>query len=132
EWRQPVRGVYRGFEIVGPPPPCSGGVHVIQMLKLLEHVDMRALGFGTTASTHLLLEVMKIAASDRAQAMGDPAFIDAPVDTLLSAAYAAKRWSQIDQSQAGHYSSALPHHESPNTTHVTVADSAGNIVCATH
>ncbi|MCQ9618000.1 gamma-glutamyltransferase [Paenalcaligenes niemegkensis] len=131
-WRQPVRGSYRGYEIVGPPPPCSGGVHVLQMLKLLEHVDMRALGFGTTASTHLLLEVMKIAASDRAQAMGDPAFIAAPVETLLSAAYATKRWAQIQQSQAGHYTSALPHHESPNTTHVTVADSEGNIVCATH
>ena len=102
------------------------------MLKLLEHVDMRALGFGTSASTHLLLEVMKIAASDRAQAVGDPAFIDTPVETLLSAAYATKRWAQVQPNRAGHYASALPHHESPNTTHVTVADSEGNIVCATH
>jgi gamma-glutamyltranspeptidase/glutathione hydrolase len=132
EWRQPVRGHYRGHEIVGPPPPCSGGAHVLQMLKLLEHVDMGALGFGTAASTHLLLEVMKVAASDRARATGDPAFVNTPVDTLISADYAAARWAEIDRSRAGQYSSALPLHESANTTHVTVADSAGNIMCATH
>lgn len=131
-WRSPIQGSYRGHTIIGPPPPCSGGVHVLQMLAILEHADLRTLGFGSTASTHLLLEAMKIAAADRAQAMGDPAYNSPPLDVLLSSSYAQQRWTHISHTQAGQYRSTLPAHESPNTTHVTVADKEGNIVCATH
>ncbi|MBC7136640.1 MAG: gamma-glutamyltransferase, partial [Oceanibaculum nanhaiense] len=82
--RQPVRGIYRGVEIVGPPPPCSGGVHIVQMLNLLEKFDIAGMGFGTTETLHLMAEALKIAAADRRATTADPAFVDVPVERLIS------------------------------------------------
>jgi gamma-glutamyltranspeptidase / glutathione hydrolase len=129
--RAPVRGTYRGVEIVGPPPPCSGGVHIVQMLNVLEGFDVAGAGFGTAAGLHLILEAMKIAAADRNAATADPDFVDVPVARLLSKSYAALRRAEIDPARVGVFPSRVLSNESANTTHVTVADDRGNIVSST-
>ncbi|MEE2687800.1 MAG: gamma-glutamyltransferase [Pseudomonadota bacterium] len=129
--RDVVRGNYRGIEIVGPPPPSSGGVHVIQMLNLLEGFDIADLGFGSPCALHLMLEVLKIAFADRQVVTADPDFVDVPTDRLLSKAYAAERRHDIDLVHAKKWSAGVALPESPTTTHVTVADGDGNIVAAT-
>jgi gamma-glutamyltranspeptidase/glutathione hydrolase len=126
-----VRGSYRGVEIVGPPPPSSGGVHVIQMLNILERHDVKAMGFGSADALHLLAEVLKIAFADRAAATADPAFVKVPVERLVSRDYAAKRDGEIDMKRAQAFSTGVSNLESANTTHVTVADDRGNIVTST-
>ncbi|WP_419897585.1 gamma-glutamyltransferase [Roseomonas sp. USHLN139] len=129
--RAPVRGRYRGVELVGPPPPCSGGVHVLQMLNLMEGFDLRASGFGTVETLHLVIEALKIAAADRRAATADPAFVDVPVEKLISKAYAELRRPEIAPDRAGHFGARILSNESANTTHVTIADAAGNIVTST-
>ena len=129
--RTPVRGSYRGFEVAGCPPPTGGGVHLLQMLNLLEGYDVAALGFGTAEGIHVLAEAMKIAFADRAAATGDPDFIDVPVARLTSKDYAANRRSEIDMAKARAFDAGVPAAGSPHTTHVTVADGDGNVVAAT-
>ncbi len=129
--RAPIRGHYRGVEVLGPPPPASSGVHIVQMLKILEGFDLRGLGFGSTASIHLLAEVLGIAFADRSLATADPDFVDVPIDDLISDAYAAERRAQINPHRAQTWQPGLPRHESADTTHVTVADAAGNVVATT-
>ena len=129
--RDPVRGTYRGFEIIGPPPPSSGPLHIVQMLNILEGFDIGALGFGTTETVHLLAEVLKIAFADRAAATADPAFVRVPVEKILSKSYAADRRSRIDPIRARAWSAEVAPESSAYTTHVTVADAAGNIVAST-
>jgi len=129
--REALRGTYRGFEIVGPPPPSSGPLHIIQMLNILEHYDIGALGFGTPATLHLLAEVLKIAFADRAAATADPAFVQVPVARLLSKSYAAERRERIDTARAQNWSAGVVPGQSAHTTHVTVADAMGNVVAST-
>jgi gamma-glutamyltranspeptidase/glutathione hydrolase len=129
--REPIRGTYRGFEVIGPPPPSSGPLHIVQMLNILEGFDIRALGFGTTETVHLLAEVLKIAFADRAAATADPAFVRVPVEKILSKSYAADRRSRIDRNRAQAWSAEVAPETSAYTTHVTVADAAGNIVAST-
>jgi gamma-glutamyltranspeptidase/glutathione hydrolase len=134
--RTPVRGTYRGTEIVGPPPPASGGVHVIQMLNLLEGYDLAAMSYGSADAIHLFAEVMKIAFADRDASTGDPAFLDVPVEQLTSKDYADERRQLISQSRAQSWSSAVGQsaisRESPHTTHMTTVDREGTVVAATH
>ncbi len=129
--RQPVRGFYRGFEIIGPPPPSSGPLHIIQMLNILEGYDIGAMGFGSVDTVHLLAEVLKIAFADRAAATADPAFVRVPVEKLLSKPYAEVRRGRIDPQRAQTWAAEVAPEGSPHTTHVTVADSMGNIVAST-
>jgi gamma-glutamyltranspeptidase/glutathione hydrolase len=129
--RDPVRGTYRGFDIIGPPPPSSGPLHIIQMLNILEGYDIGTLGFGTHETVHLLAEVLKIAFADRAAATADPAFVRVPVEKILSKAYAAERRSRIDPNRARTWQAEVAPEASPYTTHVTAADAAGNIVAST-
>jgi gamma-glutamyltranspeptidase / glutathione hydrolase len=129
--RVPVRGTYRGVEIAGPPPPSSGGVHVIQMLNILEGYDIKGLGFGSAEALHLIAEVLKIAFADRARSTGDPAFVDVPVERLLSKAYADERRAALDPTRAQTWTAAASGPESANTTHVTTADKDGAIVATT-
>ncbi|MBN8906744.1 MAG: gamma-glutamyltransferase family protein [Rhodospirillales bacterium] len=126
--RDAIRGTYRGFEVVGPPPPASGGVHVVQMLNLMEGFDVAGLGFGTPEGAHLLAEVLKIAFADRAAATGDPAFVDVPIARLIDKAYAAERRGEIDMTHARHWKAGVTAGESAHTTHLTVADAAGMYV----
>jgi gamma-glutamyltranspeptidase/glutathione hydrolase len=129
--RQPIRGQYRGFEIVGPPPPAASGVHIAQMLNILEGFDITKLGFGSVDTLHLLAEVLKIAFADRAVASGDPAFVKVPVERLISKAYANQRRAEIDPKRSRQWSSGLVAKEGADTTHLTVADGKGNVVCTT-
>lgn len=128
--RAPIRAAYRGYEIFGPPPPASAGVHVVQMLNILEGYDLGAMGFGSAEAVHLLAEVLKIAFADRAVATADPDFVRVPVERLTSKAYADERRAGIDPARARRWASGLSG-ESADTTHVTVADAFGNVVAAT-
>ena len=129
--RDALRGTYRGFEIVGPPPPSSGPLHIIQMLNILEGYDIGALGFGSAETLHLLAEVLKIAFADRTAATADPAFVKVPVEKLLSKSYAADRRARIDLGRAQSWSAEVAPGEGAHTTHLTVADGMGNIVAST-
>ena len=129
--RAPIRGRYRGWEIVGPPPPAASGVHITQMLNILEGYDIKRLGFGTVDTLHLLAEVLKIAFADRAEASGDPDFVDVPVERITSKAYADERRADIDLGRARHWTAGLLAKEGADTTHLTVADGKGNVVTTT-
>ncbi len=129
--REPIRASYRGHEIIGPPPPASSGVHIAQMLAILEGFDIGGMGFGSPDACHLLAEVLKIAFADRAVATADPAFVDVPVERLISKTYAAERRSAILLDQAQSWGPGIAAPESADTTHVTVADAEGNVVSAT-
>ncbi|MFD1882881.1 gamma-glutamyltransferase [Paracoccus pacificus] len=129
--RAAIFGNYRGYTVAGPPPPASSGVHVVEMLNLLEPHDLRAMGFGSAQCLHLLAEVIRVAFEDRRAASGDPDFVDVPVDLYISKDYA--RDSQSRLRDIGGASDAAPQaRESRDTTHLTVADRDGNIVSATH
>jgi gamma-glutamyltranspeptidase/glutathione hydrolase len=129
--RTPIRGQYRGWEIVGPPPPAASGVHITEMLNILEGFDIAKLGFGTVDTIHLLAEVLKIAFADRAEASGDPAFVKVPVERIVSKAYAAERRAGIDLAKARQWTGGLLAKEGADTTHLTVADGKGNVVTTT-
>ena len=128
--RRPIRGTYRGYEVTGPPPPTAGGLHLVEMLNLLEGFDVAALGFGTADYFHLIAEVLKIGFADRNACTGDPAFVDIPVERLVSKDYAATRRAGIGMRAADHAIPAAPA-GSAHTTHVTTADAEGNVVAMT-
>lgn len=137
--RTPIRTIYRGHEVVGFPPPSSGGVHVAQMLGMLSQFDVKAIFAESTArGFHLMLEVMKRAMADRAHWLGDSDFVDVPIG-LLDADYLRKRASDIDLNKVLPVTS---HGQPPNadtnlfgrqkhTTHLTTADRDGNVVAIT-
>ena len=129
--REPIRGRYREHEIVAPPPPAASGVHITQMLNILEGYDLRAMGFGSPDALHLLAEVLQIAFADRAVATADPAFLAVPVERLTSPAYADERRAEIDMARTRGWTAGVPSAESAHTTHITVADGDGNIFCST-
>jgi gamma-glutamyltranspeptidase/glutathione hydrolase len=132
--RVAVRGSYRGYDIISMPPPSSGGVHLIEMLNILEGYDLAQLGRGER-SMHLLIEAMKRAYADRAVYMGDPDAVNMPVAGLTSKQYAAALRAQIGEratpaaeirpGQAADY-------EGRNTTHFSVIDRDGNAVSNTY
>ncbi len=129
----PLRGSYRGYDIIAMPLPSSGGVSLLEMLNILERFDLHTLNESDTA--HVMVEAMKRAYADRAHELGDPAFVDAPVDRLISKDYAATLAAGIDLNHAtpasdlGQISQAP--HEGSNTTHLSVVDRDGNAVSTT-
>lgn len=133
--REPVRGTFRDFEIVATPPPSSGGIHIIQMLNILEGYDLSALGHNSAAYLHRLIESMKLAYADRSRYLGDPDFVDIPTAQLTDKGYAQRLRDSIgetarppgDISPGAHLA-----RESSDTTHYTVADAAGNVVSNTY
>ncbi|MFL6817496.1 MAG: gamma-glutamyltransferase [Bradyrhizobium sp.] len=133
--RAPVRGSYRGFDIVSMPQPSSGGIVLLETLNMLEGFPMRELKQGSAPSLHLLIEAMKRAYADRARYLGDPDFVNAPVATLISREYAARQRASIDPQRATPWTDALsatPPREGSNTTHFSVADGMGNAVSNTY
>ena len=136
--RAPVRGSYRGFEIVSMPPPSSGGVVLLETLNILEGFPMPDMKQGSAPSLHVMIEAMKRAYADRARYLGDPDFISAPVATLMSKEYAAKQRASIDLDRATPWTDALdalsvtPRREGSNTTHFSVVDRSGNAVSNTY
>jgi gamma-glutamyltranspeptidase/glutathione hydrolase len=129
--RAPIRGRYRGWEILGPPPPAASGVHITQMLNILEGYDIAKLGFGTVDTFHLLAEVLKIAFADRAEASGDPDFVKVPVERIVAKNYADARRAGLDLAHAIRWTGGLQAAEGADTTHLTVADGKGNVVSTT-
>ena len=133
--RAPVRGSYRGYEVVSMPLPSSGGIVLLETLNILEGFAMADMKQGSVASLHLMIEAMKRAYADRARYLGDPAFVDAPTKTLLSKDYAARQRAGIELDRATPWTDALsatPPHEGSNTTHFSVVDSSGNAVSNTY
>lgn len=133
--RQPVRGSYRGYDIISMPPPSSGGTVLLETLNILEGFPMSDMQQGSAPSLHLLIEAMKRAYADRARYLGDPAFVNAPIAALISKDYAAKQRGTIDPRRATPWSDALtpkPPREGQNTTHYSVVDRAGNAVSNTY
>jgi len=134
--REPVRTTYRGYEIVGFPPPSSGGVHVAQMLNLLEAFDLKSLGPGSAEFIHLAAEAMKLAFADRAYWLGDPDVAPVPRG-LVSKEYARKLAKRIQLDRA----TPVAQHDTPtdasenvfgrHTTHFATADAEGNWVACT-
>jgi gamma-glutamyltranspeptidase / glutathione hydrolase len=134
--RKPVHGVYRGFEIFSMPPPSSGGVHLIQMLNLLEPFPIDSLGFNTPETIHLMVECMKLAYADRSKFLGDPDFVKVPVTGLTSKRYANDLRKKIDPGKVTPSIEIMPgnpgDYESDQTTHFSVMDKYGNAVANTY
>ncbi|MGA7616106.1 MAG: gamma-glutamyltransferase [Thermoanaerobaculia bacterium] len=135
--REPLRGSYRGYDIITMPPPSSGGIVLTEMLNMLSHYDLRTLGRNSAASIHLLTEVMRRAYADRASYLGDTDFVQGvPVEGLMSPAYAAELVKGIDLTRATRSSEIgnpkPQRYESPDTTHYSVVDGAGTVVSNTY
>ena len=133
--RLPVEGTYKDFKIVSMPPSSSGGIHLIQMLNMLEDYPIKKLGFGSADSIHILAEVMKRAYADRSKYLGDSDFYDVP-SGLVSKGYAKELNKDISMekrtpSSQVYAGNPLPY-ESPDTTHFSVMDSFGNAVANTY
>lgn len=134
--RQPVRGTYRGFDIVSMSPPSSGGVHLIEMLNILEGFPLKSLGAGKPETLHLMIEAMKLAYADRAEFLGDRDRVNVPVERLISKDYAAELRAGIDPHHARPADSIRPDSgalgsSGGNTTHFSVIDEFGNVVANT-
>jgi gamma-glutamyltranspeptidase/glutathione hydrolase len=134
--RAPVRGTYRGYEIVSMPPPSSGGVHLIEILNILEGFDLSRAGAGSAEAIHLAAEAMKPAYADRAAWLGDPDRVKVPVRGLTSKSYAEKLRAGIAPARARPAEAVsagdpLPY-ESDQTTHFSVVDADGNAVANTY
>ena len=146
-WRKPQIGTYRGkYTIISMPPPSSGGVHIIQILNVLENTDLGKLGFQSSKSIHLIAEAMRQAYADRSIFMGDPDFVSVPDKALTDKKYAKAIFDNIKK----HENSAIPSKEikaglgiiksdsKPNlkegnhTTHYSVTDKWGNAVAVTY
>jgi gamma-glutamyltranspeptidase/glutathione hydrolase len=134
--REPLKGTYRGYEILTMPPPSSGGAALLQMLNILEHYDVAKLGHNSAAEVHLLLETMRRAFADRAEFMGDADFVKVPVGGLISKKYAASLARGIDLERATPSQSVRAGqpagYEPTETTHYTVVDREGNAVSNTY
>src|SRR5215212_1433023 len=132
--RNPVRGLYRGYDIVSMPLPSSGGTVLLETLNILEGFPMPDIKQGSATSLHLMIEAMKRAYADRARYLGDPAFVDAPVNVLITKDYAARQRASIDLARATPAADvlALSPREGSNTTHYSVVDSSGNAVSNTY
>ena len=133
-WREPVRGTYKGYDIVSMAPPSSGGVLLIQMLNMLEPYDLKSMGYGSSAAIHHMIEAERLAFADRAEHLGDPDFHDVPMDMLLSKNYAQARYANFDPQKAGNSDETLPGslaEESWETTHASFMDAEGNAVAYT-
>ena len=133
--RAPLVGSYRGYTIYTAPPSSAGGATLLNILNQLEHFDIKAMGANSAASLHVMAEAMKLGYVDRYRALGDPAFVTAPVGGFISKAYAAERAKLIDPARAKPID-AIPfgdplRYESPSTTHFSVADKDGNVVSTT-
>lgn len=134
--RQPVTGNYRGYDIVTMPPPSSGGVHLIQMLNILEHWPLADWGHNSAHTLHYMTEAMKLAYADRAEYLGDPDFVTVPVPGLTSKAYAKELALGITERARAAVSikPGKPQniYEGDQTTHFSVMDTAGNAVAVTY
>ena len=135
-WRTPVTGTYRNHEIVSMPPPSSGGIHIVQILNMLENANLNKTGHNSAATIHHMAESMKYAYADRSKFLGDPDFAPIPQTGLTSKAYADSLSTLINPTQATPSTNIGPGHplnyESNQTTHYSVIDKTGNAVAVTY
>ena len=136
--RAPVRGTYKGYDIVSMPPPSSGGVALVEMLNILEPLDLKSKGLLTVPALHLQIEAMRRAYLDRARHLGDPDFVDVPVTRLTSKEHARSVAASIDPAKAsrsvdlGKDIVTVPAAEPDETTHFSVIDRDGLAVTSTY
>ncbi|MGY0399581.1 MAG: gamma-glutamyltransferase [Ostreibacterium sp.] len=133
--RKPIHGTYRGYDIFSMPPPSSGGVHIVQILNMMENYDIGKMGHNSAATVHIMAEAMRRAYADRATYLGDSDFVKVPVKGLISKAYAKKLMKNVTDNatpskdiKAGD----APAYESNQTTHFSIADKYGNAVSNTY
>lgn len=134
--REPVKGDYRGYEIVAMPPPSSGGIHIVQILNILEGYPLKDYGQNSAQTIHLMAEAMQLAYADRAEYLGDSDFVDVPASGLTAQLYADKLRSLINPNKATpaatiKANNPLPY-ESDQTTHFSIVDKDGNAVANTY
>jgi gamma-glutamyltranspeptidase/glutathione hydrolase len=137
KWRDPLRGSYRGYEVITMPPPSSGGVALLQILQMLEPYNLSQLGYHTPAAVALITEAERRAYADRATYLGDPDFGRVPVAQLLAKAYNKQRFGTLPADGRATPSTqitagpGLPRYESDQTTHYDIVDAQGNAVSCT-
>ena len=134
--RTPISGDYRGYQVFSMPPPSSGGIHIVQILNILENFDMHKYGFGSADAMQVMAEAEKHAYADRSEYLGDPDFVKVPWQALTSKAYAKEIAAEIDVNKAKPSSQIRPGklapYESNQTTHFSVVDKEGNAVAVTY
>lgn len=134
--REPVTGTYKGYTISSMAPPSSGGIHIIQILNILENFDLQALGPNSADSIHLMVEAMRRAYADRSEYLGDPEFVDVPVEALISKEYAKAIAETISLEESTPSPEVKPGdltpYEPEETTHYSVIDKEGNAVAVTY
>lgn len=134
--RKPIEGEYRGYKVVTMPPPSSGGIHLVQILNMLEHYPLKEYGVNSAKSIHTMAETMKLAYADRSEYLGDPDFVKIPVTGLTSKRYADELVKTISNDTARPASDIKPGkpqpYESDQTTHFSIMDKAGDAVAVTY
>ena len=135
-WRDPIKGTYRGKTIVTMPPPSSGGIHLIQMLNILENFDLGSYEHNSFQYVSLLSETMKYAYADRSEYLGDPDFFEVPISKITAKEYAKKISASIRDLGVMSSSKINPgmyiNPESDETTHFSIADKFGNVISNTY
>ena len=134
--RVPVHGNYRGYDIYSMPSPSSGGVHVVQLLNILEGYPISEYGHNSASTVHVMAEAMKYAYADRSRYLGDEDFVDVPIAGLVSKPYAKSIRDKINQGQTTPSETIFPGqpatYESNETTHFSIVDQYGNAVANTY
>ncbi|QJT83040.1 gamma-glutamyltransferase [Kosakonia sp. MUSA4] len=134
--RTPISGDYRGYQVYSMPPPSSGGIHVVEILNILENFDLAKYGFGSANAMQVMTEAEKYAYADRSEYLGDPDFVKVPWQALTNKAYAKSIAAQIDLNKARPSSQIRPGklepYESNQTTHYSVVDKEGTAVAVTY
>ena len=133
-WRAPLRASWRDYTIVTAPPPSSGGIALVQLLKIRDYADehFRDVWHNSPQYIHLLAEIEKRVFADRAEYLGDPDFVTVPVKKLLAESYLKKRAAQINPKQISINPSVEAGLESTDTTHFSILDKNGNAVAITY
>ncbi|MCP5079029.1 MAG: gamma-glutamyltransferase, partial [Psychromonas sp.] len=134
--RQPVKGNYRGYQVLSMPPPSSGGIHIVQLLNMLENYPLSEYGFNSAKTIHLMSESMRRAYADRASYLGDSDFVDVPLKALTSKDYAKQLTQKINLNKATDSQTIkagkVTPYESNQTTHFSIVDKWGNAVSNTY
>lgn len=135
-WRKPLLAKFGEAEIYSMPPPSSGGVHLVQLLNIIQNFPIEKAGNNTVYSIHMMTEAMKFAYADRSKYLGDPDFVSVPTDKLISTEYAKKISTKISYDKVLSSSEVAPgmymSNESPQTTHFSIIDKDGNMVSNTY
>lgn len=135
EWREPIVADYKNFKVITMPPPSSGGVALVQLLRLLEPYPIRRWGWNKDSTVQVMIEAERRVYADRAKWLGDPDFVKVPVNELIDRTYLKNRWSDFNFAKATDSKAvsggAVAGYESNETTHYSVVDKEGNAVSVT-